>query len=277
MLELSNKIAPFFPGDDAFDQILKVEGDVYRLFANRRTLRVELAGEGFFFKIHMGVGWKEIFKCLLSFRLPILGAINEFQAVHRLEKLGVETMTIAGFGVRGWNPANRQSFLITEELVDTVSLEEICRDWLKNPPPLMLKRALFKHVAWIARQMHNNGVNHRDFYLCHFHLHMPSVEQFLADRNELFKLHLIDLHRTQIRSVTPKRWRDKDLVGLYFSAMDIGLSRFDLLRFIRHYTARPLSQELIGRGRYWSSIHARACRFYEKFHGGKAPLRDLWS
>lgn len=277
MIELSQQITDAYPGENAFDLILRVKGKPFRLFANRRTLRVELNGKGYFFKIHMGVGWKEIIKCLVSLRLPVLGALNERQAIRRLEALGVETMKIAGFGIRGWNPANRQSFLITEELAGTVSLEDFCRDWLQNPPPLRLKRALIKRIAWMARHLHENGVNHRDFYLCHFHLNTQSADDYLNDQAADYSLHLIDLHRTQIRDVTPRRWRDKDLIGLYFSAMDIGLSHFDLLRFVRYYTETPLSQELSAHRHYWSRLHTRACRFYEKVHGRKSPLWDLWS
>ena len=38
-----------------------------------------------------------------------------------------------------------------------------------------------------------------------------------------------------MRARTPRRWRDKDLAALYFSALDIGLTRRDLLRFVRQY------------------------------------------
>jgi heptose I phosphotransferase len=267
--ELDSRITPFFIGKDAFDQVLKIEGEPYRMFANRRTVRVELGGRGYFFKVHLGVGWKEIFKCLFSFRLPVLGAANEWHAIQRLEELGVATMKIAGFGTRGWNPADRHSFLVTEELAGTVSLEDYCRDWVQKSPPVPLKYALIGKVARVAKQLHENGVNHRDFYICHFHLDSQSTARFLNDRSEPLKLYLIDLHRTQIRDAVPRRWRDKDLVGLYFSAMDIGLSRRDLLRFIRIYTGRSLQVEFSERLGYWSGIHVKACRLYEKVHRRK--------
>ena len=38
----------------------------------------------------------------------------------------------------------------------------------------------------------------------------------------------------------PRRWRDKDLAGLYFSVLGIGLTQRDFLRFLRVYFARPL-------------------------------------
>jgi hypothetical protein len=81
--------------------------------------------------------------------------------------------------------------------------------------------------------MHGGGVNHRDFYICHFLLHLP------VDAGAP-RLSLIDLHRAQVREQTPRRWRDKDLAALYFSALDIGLTRRDGLRFLQDLFRRPL-------------------------------------
>ena len=55
---------------------------------------------------------------------------------------------------------------------------------------------------------------------------------------------MIDLHRAQIRDRVPRRWRDKDLIGLYFSSMNIGLTQRDVLRFMRVYFAKPLREAL---------------------------------
>ncbi len=85
--------------------------------------------------------------------------------------------------------------------------------------------------------MHGGGVNHRDFYICHFLLHLPVDAR--APR-----LSLIDLHRAQVRRSTPRRWRDKDLAALYFSALEIGLTQRDRLRFLKTYFARPLRSVL---------------------------------
>jgi heptose I phosphotransferase len=124
---------------------------------------------------------------------------------------------------------------VTEELAPTVSLEDYSLDWASHPPP-SLKRALIARVAETARRMHAAGVNHRDFYICHFLLHLdppPTAERL--------RLSLIDLHRAQVRPPEhARRWRDKDLAALYFSALDIGLTRRDLLRFLAAYFARPL-------------------------------------
>jgi len=152
-------------------------------------------------------------------------------------------MRAVAFGRCGCNPARQRSFIVTEELAPTVSLEDYCLDWVKHSPAVRLKRALIGRVADAARRMHQGGVNHRDFYLCHFLLHLDP-----PPTPEHFRLSLIDLHRAQIRARTPRRWRDKDLAALYFSVLDIGLTKRDLLRFLARdllrflaaYFARPL-------------------------------------
>jgi heptose I phosphotransferase len=256
ILELSSFISTFFPGQDAFNQILNVQGEVYRSVANRRTLRVELGGQGFFFKVHKGIGWKEIAKNLLHFRLPVTGARNEWLAIRRLEELNIATMKIAGFGERGVPPARLQSFLITDELINTVSLEDFCREWPAVPPPAALKRALIEKVATIAKTLHNNGVNHRDFYICHFLLELATLrEPYRADR---LTVYVIDLHRVQTRQRTPRRWLEKDVAALHFSSMAIGLTKRDRLRFMKAYRDRPLRRILAGEQSFWQNVERKA-------------------
>jgi heptose I phosphotransferase len=264
-LELHRELQALFPEPDPFSRILALDGELFRQFAARRTLKVELLGNSYFIKIHLGVGWKEILKNLLYLRRPVLGARDEWAAIKRLEELGVPTMKIAGFGERGINPARRQSFLITEELCHTVSLEDFCRDWGTNPPLPALKRALIDKVAAIARQLHANGVNHRDFYLCHFLLDRTSLAES-ADFQGV-RLYLIDLHRVQIRDKTPRRWVIKDLAGLYFSSMDIGLTQRDLLRFMRAYRQKDVVGILGCEAGFWNCVRDRAEKLYRKHFG----------
>ena len=238
-LMLAPPFDTLWAGQDAFAAVDRLEGKVFRELDGRRTFRTEVAGRGYFVKIHRGVGWGEIIKNLVSLRLPVLGAGNEWRAIRRLEELGVDTMRAVAYGRRGANPAHEHSFIVTEELAPTVSLEDFCRDWPTQPPAPALKRALIRRVAVMVGTMHRGGVNHRDCYLCHFLLHLDPMPT--AD---VLKLSVIDLHRAQIRPQTPRRWRDKDLAGLYFSALEIGLTRCDFLRFLRDYFDRPLREVL---------------------------------
>lgn len=256
MIWLEQHLAKALAGDEpVMQQIFAIRGDVFRepAGAGRRTLRFERNGVRYFLKLHWGVGWREIFKNLFSLRLPVLGARNEWQAVRRLEQLGVETMQLAGYGEAGWNPARRRSFVVTRELQDTVSLEDYCRDWVVHPPPAPVKWALIRRVAEMAACLHDHGVNHRDLYICHFLLQLP-----WAGPSQPLHLHLIDLHRVQIRRAVPLRWRVKDLAALYFSALHIGLSRRDLYRFMRRYTKSSLADALDVPDALWRRVEERA-------------------
>ncbi len=245
------------PDLQTFDQIMALDGERFRELDNRRTFRFERGGRAFFAKLHFGVGWGEIIKNLLQGRLPIVSAYNEFAAIEHLTQRGIATMTLAGFGVRGTNPAQRQSFVLTDELADMVSLEDVAKQWATSPPSLSFRRALWRALARTAGAIHRSGMNHRDFYLCHFLLPRAQYEQ------TSLTLHIIDLHRAQIRARVPRRWLEKDLAGLYFSAMDAGLTRRDCLRFVREYTGEALHQQDVS---LWQRIEHKAIALYQKDH-----------
>ena len=261
--------APFdhlWAGRDPFVAVEALQGEVFRELEARRTLRTEVDGRGYFVKIHRGVGWAEIAKNLLSLRLPVLGAGNEYHALRRLAELGVDTMHPVAFAECGTNPARQHSFIITEELAPTISLEDYCRDWAHHPPVLGFKRALIRRVGEMAGRMHRGGVNHRDFYICHFLLHLdppPSAKSF--------RLSLIDLHRAQTRTTTPRRWRNKDLAALYFSALEIGLTQRDVYRFLLCYFERPLREILRDEATLLRGLVKKADQLMARYQRKYAP------
>lgn len=251
---------------DPFEAVEQLEGQVYRELEGRRTLRTEVDGRGYFVKIHRGIGWGEIFKNLTTAKRPVLGAGQEWHALERLHQVGVPTMTAVAYGERGSNPARQHSFIITEELAPTVSLEDYSADWLQSPPDPVLKRALIAEVARMTGTMHRAGVNHRDCYICHFLLHTDRP----VTVNDL-RLSLIDLHRAQTRAKTPRRWRDKDLAGLYFSALGIGLTERDKLRFLSAYFQRPLREILRDEAELLRWLAQRAARLSARYVRKYAP------
>lgn len=265
MIDLRDDVRHLFTSEKSVADFFAIDGRVYRRYHNRHTLRFERGGRAFYIKCHGGVGWREIIKQIALLRLPQFGAGHERLAIQRLEELGVPTMRIAAFGEQGSNPADKQSFIVTDEIAPAISLEDSCRNWPTNPPDAGYRRRLIRRIAEIARRLHRNGVNHRDFYLCHFLL----KTQGGAGRTDGgdTELHLIDLHRVQLRRRTPRRWIIKDIGGLYFSAMDIGLTRRDLLRFIRWYTGQPLRVALTDHARFWRRVQARAERLYRSEWG----------
>ena len=261
-LELSALLAAEWQGKDPFVEVNRLEGEDFRRVKTRRTFRFELDGRGFFAKVHHGVGYREIFKNLSQFKRPVISAATEREAIRVLTENHIPTMTVSGFGEKGWNPARLESFLITEELVDMTSLEDVGKLWAAEPPNWRLRRKLLVALAETAGAMHRAGVNHRDCYLCHF----------LWDRNvENPRLFVIDLHRAQCRKAVPHRYLVKDVAGLYFSSMDLNLSRREVLRFIRHYANRPLREELRSRANFYAQVERSARKLYFKEFGRVAP------
>lgn len=242
---------------------------IYRQREGRTTLRFALAGHSYFLKLHRGIGWAEVLKNLLQLRLPVTGASNEYRAVAALQRLGVDTLSVAAYARRGWNPATQQSLLVTDDLVGTTSLEDYCADWATQRPEVSVRHRLLRKVARSARVMHSAGINHRDFYLCHFHLDESSLTA------SQMRCYLIDLHRAQLRTATPRRWRVKDLAGLYFSAMDCGLTPRDLLRFMRDYTDGGLRQALGADRRLWQRVDSKARQLYRRTHAADPPPMAL--
>ena len=133
----------------------------------------------------------------------------------------------------------------------------------EQPLTPRMKRAILKKVAEIARAMHQNGVNHRDFYICHFLLPNSWLESDGEDGDP--PLHVIDLHRTQMRAHIPTRWLKKDLAGLHFSSMDAGLTSRDHLRFVACYESRPLRDLGKNQFSFWLNIDKKAAMLYRKF------------
>lgn len=253
-------------GKDPFAEVERLDGEVFRQLEARRTLRTEIEGRAYFVKIHRGVGWFEIVENLVRGRVPVLGAHNEYAAIRRLKELDVATMTPAGFGERGTNPATRRSFIITEALAPTVALDEHCRAWREVPPAPGWRRAVIRRVAEMARRMHAGGMNHRDFYLVHFLLHLDPVPT-----PQDFRISLIDLHRAQLRAATPRRWRDKDLAALHFASLEAGLSDRDRLRFLRVYFGRGLRDIMRDEAATLAFLRREGERLMERWERKFAP------
>tara|TARA_B110000285_G_scaffold100737_1_gene114729 strand:- start:5199 stop:6038 length:840 start_codon:yes stop_codon:yes gene_type:complete len=261
---LSDHLKDYFEGDtdneDLFTLVDQLRGEVFRKIDDRRTIKVRIGTAAYFAKIHQGVGWVEILKNLMQGRLPVLGARNEWLALCALRNAGVRSMTPVLFCERGLNPATRQSAILTESLESKVTLEDF------ETTESDLKRKLIAEVATMARKMHQAGINHRDFYLCHFLLDLPLVEDRDDAPGAPPVLHLIDLHRAQIRQNVPRRWIVKDLGSLLFSAFEKNLTKRDLLRFVRVYSGSPLREVLVTDPEFWDDVIARAIKLWRQDH-----------
>jgi hypothetical protein len=257
-LELPAHLRALF-GKDPFAEIMYLQGKIYRDVTGRRTMQVKLGNGSYFIKQHFGVGWPEIFKNVLSFKKPILGAMTEVAAIKKLVEVGIATTPLVAYGVKGGNPATQQSFIITEDLGDITSLEDVCADWLSKPPQADFKRKVVVAMAQLAARMHAAGLCHRDFYLCHLAIKKENLAQGKIE------LILVDLHRMLIDQPSNGSAVMKDIAGLYFSAMDCGFTVEDWGLFKQHYL--PQTDD------FWIKVEARANQLYAKFHTAKFQNR----
>lgn len=258
MIRVDSDYQALFPSIRLSEWIANLDGEIYRVGPGRVTLRFEHGGQAFFLKRHTGVGWREIFKELFQGRLPVLSAMNEWRTLERLQMINVPSLRPVACGEQGWNPARKQSFLITRELTDTISLEALVLNWRSFDNFVLIKRRIIRQVAILTRHIHGNGINHRDMYICHLHIKQSWIENPAGDP-EIF---VIDLHRAQIRLKVPVRWLVKDIASLYFSSMDAGLTYRDYLRFIREYCRQSLHDSLNKKKRFWHDVQRRAEHLY---------------
>lgn len=92
------------------------------------------------------------------------------------------------------------------------------------------RQGMARELARITRQMHDAGVNHRDYYLVHIRVGPQD------------RLYITDLNRADLRKVVPERWIVKDLAALHFSAPAGAVSLADRARFMRAYTGKRLRE-----------------------------------
>ncbi|WP_052417155.1 lipopolysaccharide core heptose(I) kinase RfaP [Cellvibrio mixtus] len=262
-LILRDELIDLWKAKPVFDHVQQLTGTVAREMPDRQTLRFDVNGEAYYRKWHRGVGWMEIIKNLVRLRLPVLGARNEWNALNKMRALAIPGLIPVAFGVRGKNPARQQSFIVTRELRDVIQLDHFFEQ--REVAPL-IKRKLIVRVAVIARELHAAGINHRDFYLCHFMLREASLVTGVPD------ITLVDLHRAQLRARVPERWRVKDIGGLLFSSLNLGFSRRDYLRFLTVYFAADLRNIFGEHSSLLQKIIQRARKTYERDFGHQPNL-----
>ena len=238
MLILKEPFSTLWEGKNPFEEVEKISGEVKRSVQTRRTIRFDVNGESFYLKLHHGTEISDVVKDFARFRLPVLGADREWAAIHRLAENGVDTMEGVAYGDTGGNPLRKTSFIITRDLSPVMSAWAFFK---LMSPSVCVKRMILRRIAQMVRKMHQCGINHRDCYLMHFLISMPFDPKNGDD--EHLKISLIDLHRAQLRDEVPIRWRNKDLIGLLFSARELNIvKRNDIFRFMKEYFQKSLKE-----------------------------------
>lgn len=152
-------------------------------------------------------------------------AFMERETADQLKNAGINTPRVIACGERWASLLERKSFLMTEEIRDSESLERRlppCFDGPATSP----RREWIRRLATFIRHFHQTGYRHRDLYLSHI---------FRSNTGEFT---LIDLARTS-RPILQRRFQVKDIAQLHYSAPAASFSRTDRLRFYRTYAGRP--------------------------------------
>ncbi|MBW2365069.1 MAG: lipopolysaccharide core heptose(I) kinase RfaP, partial [Deltaproteobacteria bacterium] len=87
MIVLSKYFQQRWKDIDIFETLLTLKGKVYREKDGRKTFQTTIDGKNYFIKLYLGIGWKELIKSIVRFRLPVLSAQNEWKAIQQLEAL----------------------------------------------------------------------------------------------------------------------------------------------------------------------------------------------
>lgn len=257
-LHLPDDIKAHLTGD-VFEACMRLSGKAFREVPGRKTMRVQINNKNYFIKQHFGVGWGEIFKNLSTFKMPILSAMTEVKAIKKLDEIGIATTPLVAFGQRGCNPATLQSFVITEDLGDILTLEDVGKAWLESAPDNAFRLAVLQALGQLAGKFHAAGLCHRDFYLCHFVVKKTEFE------SGNINLHLIDLHRVLQGQPSHGAAAMKDMAGLYFSMLQIGLTAADFSVIKQHYLPQTDA--------FWAKIETRAQQLLAKFNSQKFQQR----
>ena len=153
----------------------------------------------------------------------------EHETAEQLTAAGIRTPRTVAWGEQRGGLFEHRSFLMTEEVPDSQSLERRPPAYFTGPPTpanVQARRDFLSRLASFIRRFHETGYRHRDLYLSHI---------FCSEGGEFC---LIDLARAS-RPILQKRFQIKDLAALHYSAPAPYVSRTDRLRFYLAYTGRP--------------------------------------
>ena len=146
----------------------------------------------------------------------------EHDAAFALCAAGIGTPHMVAWGCQWASLFEQRSFLVTQQVADSDSLERRLPACFSHSGGLQDRRRFIRSLAQFIRRFHLTGWRHRDLYLAH--IFCSTSGQFC----------LIDLARA-FRPLLARRFQVKDLAQLHYSAPAGAFSRTDRLRFYLTY------------------------------------------
>ncbi len=179
------------------------------------------------------------------------------QPAENIKKLGINTPKIIAFGEQWQGLFENKSFIVTEKIPDSASLEE------KLPASFVKNRKKFiESLAAFVRKFHDTGFRHRDLYFCHIFC------------NSQGQWTLIDLNRVFKPLFFSRKYLIKDLAQLYYSSPGKFFTKTDRLRFFLAYLQK--NRLSINDKFVIKKIKSKAQRMarHDKKHGRTAPFES---
>ena len=140
----------------------------------------------------------------------------EFENICDFRNCNLPTVIPVAAGEKFFRFFWAESFLITEDFSPYISLEALLEDrphFFRGPEGEPKKRILINEIAVLARKMHQNGFNHRDFNATHILLHYDNG-------SGVPKIALFDLQRVERSRFFRFRWKIKSLARLNYTLPD---------------------------------------------------------
>jgi len=217
---------------EAIGRIKNIDGRKHFELLHRSMVRV--AGK---LKIYKPEGTERVFikkynpgDLLSALRFLILGskARKEWTVATRLQKLEIPTSKPLAFGEKKRGPFIKESFLITEDISEAISLDRYLKE-LKGGKPDLFSSKFYKilyKLASIVGNMHLKGIYHQD-------LHAGNV--LISDNGkDGFSLYIIDLHRTKVIKKISRKRRLFNLAQLFLS-LDEMMRKEEKVHFLARY------------------------------------------
>jgi len=196
-------------------------GETIKQINARSVIRFEIRHHDikrtFYIKRHNSefIGLSRLFPRLFPRRSLSQGRL-EFENICDFRKNNLPTVLPVAAGEKFSHFFWAKSFLITEDFSPFISLEAL----LENRPQLFSdskgenrKRILLKEIAVLARKMHQNGFNHRDFNATHILLNYNN-------ESDIPQIALFDFQRVEKRKYFRFRWKIKSIARLNYTLPD---------------------------------------------------------